>query len=204
MGNKKFDLLELFGNPIKQDDRTFRKQIVSIYEMYLVGDIESAEQYISWFDTIRHASANDVIKIYINSHGGNVMTAIQFMRVLQETSASVIISVEGICASAATMILLCADSFEISEHAMFLFHNYSGGSFGKGDEMWQQLQHERKWSENLMRDVYKDFLTEKEISSLLENKDIWMDGSDVTKRLKKRSSKKQAKTGSVDTKDDQS
>ena len=52
--------------------------------------------------------------------------------------------------------------------------------------MFDQLQHERIWSEKLHRDIYSDFLTEKEITSILENKDIWMDGEEVIKRLKKK------------------
>jgi ATP-dependent protease ClpP protease subunit len=176
----------LLGKGVKQDDRTFHKQLVNIHEFYLSGDIESSENYIQWFDTIRHAGENDVIKIYVNSHGGDVFTAIQFMRALRETSANIVISVEGLCASAATMIMLCGETFEISEHSMFMFHNYSSGVFGKGGEMFDQLKHERAWSENLLRDIYKHFLTDEEITSMLENKDIWMDGTDVIKRLKSR------------------
>ena len=92
-------------------------------------------------------------------------------------------SVEGVCASAATMIFLCGDSFEVSEHSMFMFHNYSSGVFGKGGEMFDQLKHEREWSAKLLKEVYKDFLTETEINSILDNKDIWMDGEEVIKRL---------------------
>jgi hypothetical protein len=98
-------------------------------------------------------------------------------------------SIEGICASAATMIMLCGNSFEISDHSMFMIHNYSGGTFGKGGEMLDQLQHERKWSEKLLREVYKDFLTDTEITSVLDNRDIWMDGDEVIKRLKARQEK---------------
>lgn len=183
---KKLDLAELFGMNVKQDDRTFHKQIMNVHEFYLSGELESSENYIQWFDTIRHAGENDVVKIYINSPGGDVFTAIQFMRVLQETSASIVMSVEGICASAATMILLCGDSYEVSEHTMFMFHNYSGGSLGKGGEMYDQLMHERVWSEKLLRGVYEHFLTEAEIKSVLDNKDIWMDGDEAIKRLKVR------------------
>jgi ATP-dependent protease ClpP protease subunit len=186
---KKLDLAELFGAGVKQDERTFHKQMVNIHEFYLSGEIESPENYISWFDTIRYASENDVIKININSVGGDVFTAVQFMRVLQETSANVVISIEGLCASAATMIMLCGESFEISDHAIFMIHNYSGGVVGKGGEMLDQLQHERKWSEKMFREVYKDFLTDAEINSVLDNKDIWMDGDEVIKRLKTRQEK---------------
>ena len=93
-------------------------------------------------------------------------------------------SVEGECASAATMIFLCGDSFEVSEHSMFMFHNYSSGVFGKGGEMFDQLKHERKWSERLLREIYEDFLTETEIVSILDNKDIWMSGDEIIERLK--------------------
>lgn len=190
---KKIDLLELLGKNANQDERMFNKQLVNVNEFYLSGEIESPDEYIQWFDTIRHAGDNDVIKIYINSGGGDMFTAIQFMRVLNETSATVVMSVEGICASAATMIMLCGDSFEVSDHSMFMFHNYSGGTYGKGGEMLDQLQHERKWSEKLLREVYKDFLTEAEITTVLENKDIWMDGDEVISRLKERQAKLEAK-----------
>jgi hypothetical protein len=40
--------------------------------------------------------------------------------------------------SAATMIFLCADTYEVSEHSMFMFHNYSSATFGKGGEMFDK------------------------------------------------------------------
>ena len=184
MKQNKLDLAELFGKTIKQDERFFSKQLVNVHEFYLCGEIETPEEYIQWFDTIRHSGETDVIKIYINSPGGNVFTAIQFMRVLKESSAKIVMSVEGECASAATMIFLCGDSFEVSEHSMFMFHNYSSGVFGKGGEMFDQLKHERKWSERLLREIYEDFLTEIEIVSILDNKDIWMSGDEIIERLK--------------------
>jgi hypothetical protein len=57
---------------------------------------------------------------------------------------------------------------------------------GKGGEMYDNIMHERKWSEKILRGSYKNFLTEEEISSILDNKDIWMDGEEVLKRLKKK------------------
>jgi len=88
--------------------------------------------------------------------------------------------------SAATLIFLAADEFQIAPHSMFMFHNYSGASFGKGGEMYDNVVHERKWSEKLLMDMYSDFLTKSEIEALLNNKDIWMDSDDVVTRLKKR------------------
>ena len=167
------------------------KSSSSIYEFYLSGEIEEPEQYIEWFDTIRHARETDKVKIYINSCGGDLYTAIQFMRVLYDTDAEVTCSVEGACMSAATMIFMCADIFEVTPHSSFMLHNYSGGTFGKGGEMIDQLQHERKWSAKLMAEVYADFLTEAEVTQILDNRDIWMDGEEVVKRMNSRMKKMQ-------------
>ena len=161
----------------------FTKNTGSVYEFYLSGEIEEPSEYTEWFDTIRNARVNDTIKIYINSCGGDLYTALQFLRVLSETPAHVITSVEGACMSAATMIFLHGDEFEVTPHSLFMFHNYSAGVFGKGGEMFDQLQFERAWSENFLSEVYKDFLTPEEIQSMLHNKDIWMTSEQVMARI---------------------
>jgi ATP-dependent protease ClpP protease subunit len=168
------------------DGRIKPKVIAQIHEFYISGVIKSPDNYIEWFDTIRHARRDDVIKIYLNTYGGDMFTGIQFMRALSETEAHVICSVEGACMSAGTMIFLCADEFEVTPHSMFMFHNYSGGTMGKGGEMYLQIQHERKWSERLLNEIYEGFLTTEEIRSLLDNKDMWMDVDEVVLRMEKR------------------
>jgi ATP-dependent protease ClpP protease subunit len=162
------------------------KPLGNIITIYLSGEIGSAENYIGAFETIRHASDNDIVKFNINSPGGDLFTTIQFIRAITECKAMVIASAEGACMSAATMIFLSADRFEISEHCLFMFHNYSGGTFGKGGEMYDQLINERKWSEKIIQKCYEGFLTEAEIRSILENKDIWMEGEEVMKRLSRK------------------
>ena len=177
------DVIEL-GKPKTHSNGYFpTKPVSQLHEFYLTGEITSADDYVEWFDAIRHASDTDIVKIYINSYGGDLFTAIQFMRVMSETNATIICSVEGACMSAATMIFLCADNFEVTPHSVFMFHNYSGGTIGKGGEMIDQLQHERKWSERLMKEIYNGFLTDDEIKAMMENKDFWMDGEEVVKRL---------------------
>lgn len=183
---KQIDLMDLLKPPVNQNQRVLTKQAVNIHEFYVSGDIESSEDYIDWFDIIRSSGPNDILKFYINSPGGDLFTAIQFMRVLNDTEANIIVSVEGACMSAATLIFLCGHQFEVSPHSMFMFHNYSSGVVGKGGEMYDRLAHEKEWSEKLLREVYVDFLTEEEITSILNNKDIWMDGDEVIVRLKQK------------------
>lgn len=178
--NSKLDLgLDLGGN------NRFTKSVAQQYEFYLSGEILDAQEYIEWFDIIRNAQPADTVKIYINSPGGDLYTTLQFLRVMGDTQATVTTSVEGACMSAATMIFLHGHMQEVTPHSLFMFHNYSAGTFGKGGEMYDQLSFERAWSEKFMREVYADFLTEDEIQSMMHNKDIWMDSEEVVKRLNK-------------------
>jgi len=183
MKNTNDKLLELFDIG-KEYKNIIPRPLAHLHTFYISGEIKSADEYVEMFDAIRNANERDIIKIHINSFGGQLFTAIQFMRVLKESNAQIICSVEGACMSAATMIFLSADAFEISEHSMFMFHNYSNVIFGKGGELYDNIVHERKWSEKIMRQVYEGFLTEQEIKSILDNKDIWMDAEEVIKRLK--------------------
>lgn len=186
------DVLEI-GKPKVHSNGYFpSKPVAQVHEFYLTGEITSPDDYVEWFDAIRHAGEHDLVKIYINSFGGDLFTAIQFMRVLADTDATVVVSVEGACMSAATMIFMCADNFEVTPHSIFMFHNYSGGTIGKGGEMIDQLQHERKWSERLLKEIYQDFMSEEEIQSMLSNKDLWMDGEEVVKRITAKLAKQKA------------
>jgi len=165
-----------FGN-------SFSKPVAQLHEFYLSGPVLDPEEYIDWFDCIRNASSVDTIKIYINSPGGDLYTTLQFLRVMGETEATIVTSVEGACMSAATMIFLHGHQQEVTPHSLFMFHDYSSGTFGKGGEQYDQIQFERQWSRKFMKEVYADFLTETEIESMMHNKDIWMDSDEVVKRL---------------------
>lgn len=158
----------------------------SLYEFYIAGEIESPECYIDIFDIARHARHDDTLKFYINSFGGDLFTAIQFLRVLSETDALVVVSIEGACMSAATLLFLAADQVEITPHSSIMLHDYSSGTYGKGGDIHRQIIHERKWSEKLFRDVYEDFLSENEIDSMLNGKEIWLDSDEVLERMQKR------------------
>jgi len=178
------DTMNEFDGPSKA--RYFAQPVATVVNLYLCGEIKAAEEYVEWFQLFRAAGETDTIYIRINSEGGDLFAALQIVRAIQESNATIVCSVEGICMSAATLIFLSADRFELSDHTMFMFHNYSSGTIGKGGEMYDQITHFRAWSEKLFASFYKDFLTPEEIKSMLDNKDIWLDAEEVAKRLKNR------------------
>jgi len=176
---------EMLGMGQKNKTIFSGKSLVQQHDLYLTGEIKSAEHYTDWFELLRSAGKSDIIKIHINCYGGDLFTAIQLMRCMTESNGNLVTSVEGACMSAATMIFLASESFEVSEHSAFMFHNYSGISIGKGGEMFEQISFEKKWFNKLVNNIYKDFLTDAEINDIEHGKDLWLDGDEVVVRLKK-------------------
>lgn len=183
--NKKASLEDI----LSRGGDTYVSDYGNVIDFYLSGPVGDPEDYVDWFHTITNARETDVIRIHINSPGGNLFTTVQFLQVLADSKARIIMNVAGACMSAATLIFLSGDEYLVNEHSVFLFHNYSGGVIGKGGEMYHSVMHERKWTEQIMRSAYKDFLTEEEISNLIEDKDVWMDARTVINRLNLRNDK---------------
>lgn len=179
------DPLAPFLSPMSMDPTVHAyKPIIHSHDLYLVGEIGDAKNYISWFELIRNARPNDMITIHINSPGGNLYTTLQLLRVMKETRASITCSIEGACMSAATMVFLAADSFQVSDHSAFMVHDYSSVAYGKGSEQKSQVTFENTWAKEIGQSVYKDFLTEEEIDKVFSGIDIWMGSDEVVERLK--------------------
>ena len=82
-------LSSLFG---LDDDKKPRqpKIIGQLHTLYLCGELNAPNEYVEWFEIIRNANETDIIKIHINSPGGNLFTAVQLMRVMAESQANII------------------------------------------------------------------------------------------------------------------
>jgi ATP-dependent protease ClpP protease subunit len=176
------DIKELIEN---DSGNFFKAKRGYVYSFYLSGEIQSPEKYLTWFNMIRNSGPEDEIIIHINSHGGNVSSVLQFIRVLSECRANTIASVEGFCHSAATFFLFVTNEQQISDLSSFLFHTYSNFHQGKGGELDAAISFEKKWSIQLLNTLYKGFLTKSEIFDVLNNRDIWMGSKEVVNRLNK-------------------
>lgn len=174
------------NNKALQLQNACERPLARVYDFYLTGTITDAKEYQDWNQLMRQAGENDAVIIHINSSGGEIFTAIQLMRSISQCPATVVASVEGMCMSAATLIFLCADVCEISDHSHFMFHTYSSGNWGKGHEQLESVMADNKWATQLFKQVYKDFLTDKEIEEMIRGKDYWMTPDQVTKRLELR------------------
>lgn len=157
------------------------KTVIDFYMPNVIeGDITD---YIDFLRAVTDARANDEVIIHINCYGGDIEVAFNIIDILNETQANVHISVEGACASAASMIMLAGDSWDIMPHAYTMCHAYSSFAYGKRQELMASSDFNKKWLDASIRDIYKNFLTPDEIDRMMAGEDFYFTAEETTKRL---------------------
>ena len=80
-------------------------------------------------------ASSAALTIHINSPGGSVTDALAIYNVLRAHKGSVTAVIDGLCASAATIIMLAADEVVMAEHSLLMVHNPWTVSAGDAGEM---------------------------------------------------------------------
>ncbi len=75
------------------------------------------------------------INLRVNSPGGDVFEAGAMMAALDEFKGEIIVDVDGLAASAASYIIMAADTIRLGTNAMLMIHDPFGGVMGTADDM---------------------------------------------------------------------
>ena len=160
-----------------------RARAITDSDIYISGEILAPEEYIEEFQTLLEAGEGDHINLYINSPGGRIDTAVQFLSRMKSTKATITGHIEGLCQSAGTYLFLAADQWVVNDNCLMLIHNYSGGAYGKGSEVLLNVKANDTWVRDLMADIYEGFLSEEELAEVNKNQDIWLTSKKILSRL---------------------
>jgi ATP-dependent Clp protease, protease subunit len=95
-------------------------------DLYLYGSIGSG-----WYSDISAKNVKDklsqidadTINIHINSPGGDVFDSITIHNLLKNHKASIVIHIDGLAASGASVIAMAADKIIMPKNAMMMIHN---------------------------------------------------------------------------------
>lgn len=170
----------------KENMVSYGKQTKSVYHLWLIDDIGGARSFLKWFDVLQNAGEDDLVVIHINCWGGELMTAIQILTQIKLCQAQVVCQIESACCSAATMIALACDGMICYPHGYMMIHTSSGCSFGKQSDIKKEEEFFNPWLEGLFNEIYRNFLTKKEIQNVLDGHDMWLSADEVVDRFKKR------------------
>lgn len=152
-------------------------------DFYMPPEIEDLEEFIDFLRAVTDARQNDEVTIHINCYGGDITTTFNIIDVLSTSQANIHMSVEGNCCSAATMIALAGDSWDIMPHSYFMCHAYTSLRFGKRQEVNASADFDKKWLDKSIRDIYKNFLTEEELDRMMKGEDFYFTAEEVVNRL---------------------
>ena len=166
--------------PYQLYESTLTSQILTFY---ISSDLGPPDLYVDMIQTIRTASADDEIFIVLNMRGGQLATGIQIINAMRSSAAKITTVVEGECHSMGTLIFLAGDECVVNPNSIMLFHNFSSGGIGKGNEQMAQIEASVDWYTELCNDFYYPFLSNEEIARMLEGVDFWMGSTEIKKRL---------------------
>ena len=162
-------------NIVKNDDKNA--------ELMLYGDI--AESF--WGDTISAKEVTEYladldvenINVYINSNGGVVDTAIAINNALRRHKAKVTVNIDGIAASAATLITCAGDTVKMPKNALFMIHNPSTIAMGDSEEMRKQADVLEKYKNSITETYLQKVNIDKEKLSELMDNETWLNAEEA-------------------------
>ena len=163
----------------------------SVLNMYVYGDIVTDSHWLfgSPDDVITREFIKDLnnhpnakrINVFINSGGGEVFAAVAMAQQLKKHKAEVHTYVEGIAASAATIIAMAGDVRHMTISGLYMIHlpssNVSGNkhNLAKGIEVLEKV-------EDIIRLTYKDKtnLSDKELTQMIDH-ETWLTAEEAYK-----------------------
>ena len=109
------------------------------------------------------------ITVWINSPGGDCVAAAQIYNMLKEYPGNVTIKIDGIAASAASLIALAGDNILMSPVSMMMIHNPATIAIGDSEEMRKAVKMLDEVKESIMNAYeIKTGLARDKISKLMD------------------------------------
>jgi ATP-dependent protease ClpP protease subunit len=148
--------------------------------------IESSGQFDYAVRALELADEDNPVQVNLQCPGGSLDAADRFIHAMRKCRGHIHIVATGGCHSAATLILLEADSFELSENFNALIHCGSLGTIGNLNEYTAQTTFSAQFMPNVFRKSYEGFLTEEELEGMIKGCDIWVDAQGWVDRWNRR------------------
>ena len=168
------------------EHKWFKKISSCEYNIWLSKSIGAdLEYYFDLFDFLENqVTKNDTVYIKLANYGGDLHTGIALAHCIQSCPAIVVMQVMSNCYSMAALLALCGDSMQIYIGNYLMFHNYSGGEYGKAGEIGPAHEANQKAWQDYLNYFCAPFLTKREINAILNDIDVYVHHDD--KGLKNR------------------
>jgi ATP-dependent Clp protease protease subunit len=136
----------------------------------------SASQFINELQSLGNVAE---IELHIHSPGGNLLDGLAIYNALKRHPAKIHGIVDGIAASAASIILMASDTITMPEDAFLMIHNAQGGIYGDAEDLRGMADTMEKLQSSAV-DIYqtRTGLDRQEILTMMSN-ETWMTASEA-------------------------
>lgn len=179
------DLLKLF----KRDVEPFDVKVAplnQIYQCTIDDDFTDVRQFATMVDYLNNANMGDIAHIKLSTNGGALHSIIPMIEAMRNTEAHVAMHVESDTASAGTILMMLADEVYINPYTTIMIHTASYGFYGHSGNMEANVTHSTKHIEKLVNEVYEGFLSDSEISRVLDGKEFYLTAEEAMDRFEAR------------------
>ena len=154
--------------------------------------IRSATLYISAFEEgktnlpillhdIKEFTADDRITLIFNSPGGLISEGRALINAVLNTGADIQTEILSEASSMAAVTFCIGARRIVYENSSLMFHNFSGGYYGKGQEIQDHLHHSIKNISQFFK-AHMVGLTDKEIRQMIKGKEFWFCAEEMAER----------------------
>jgi len=122
-------------------------------------------------------AGNGPVTVWINSPGGDVFAAAQIYNMLMEYTGAVTVKIDGIAASAASVIAMAGGEVHMSPVSMLMIHNPATIAIGDSEEMLKAKALLDEVKESIINSYeLKTGLSRTKLSHLMDN-ETWMNAN---------------------------
>jgi ATP-dependent protease ClpP protease subunit len=195
--DKRADFLKMFQQ--EPDEFLPVSTPIAYSHMFRLNRVfEDISQFSALIDTLEQAGEGDIIQIRLASPGGSLDAIIPVLAAMEGTDAFVHCHVDTSIASAATFIMLQGDMITFNPLADVMLHNISFGAGGSGGNVEARVNHIIKTSNKLIKETYKDFVSDAEMERLLNGLELYFTAEECTERLKARDALRKKEDESIE------
>lgn len=148
--------------------------------VHIRGAIEDFEEYDDLVTEFKSLEKTDMVTVCLNTPGGDCSVGFFIIDQIKALECLVTLQVDYPSCSMGAITALCGDSLTLQPDTYIMFHDYSGGTRGKGEETIQYTTNYRKiFKERFTRLCYP-FLSKAEINKMFKGEDIYIHWDDPT------------------------
>jgi ATP-dependent protease ClpP protease subunit len=152
--------------------------VIQIHE-----DITEPSNWSDEFALINGVGEQDTIVLDLCTPGGDLYTAMLFVRSLNSCAGHTVAILGPEVASAGSIIALSCREWILDDTSSLMIHTSSYGIMAKDTDIFEHANFSRQQLKRLYENVYRGYLSDEELSDVIKGTPFYFDAEHIAERL---------------------